>query len=291
MGFLMKRRHGHLKTLVRSPLLLQARLEERLMARRPHDELAVCAIFREEAPFLEEWLNFHSGVGATHFYLYNNFSTDSFRTVLTPWIAQGKVTLHDWPRPVGQLSAYRHCVRHYRRQARWVAFIDLDEFLFSPQSVDLRCVLREYADCPGVLVYGVFFGSSGHAVKPPGLLTDNFTRCAPSDVACSGKTIANPRMIYAIRSPHVFHYWSGETLDTRRRSLDEGRSSPVFDRLRYNHYWSRSLDDLHTKVWRGDASTPEKRDLDWHLEYEAQLNSLEDRTILPITEAIRAGTR
>ncbi|MDQ2687661.1 MAG: glycosyl transferase, partial [Armatimonadota bacterium] len=77
--------------------------------------------------------------------------------------------------------------------------ISIDEFLFSPQCADIRPLLREYANCPGILVYGVFFGAAGYAARPPGPLVQNFTRCASSEVACSGKTIANPRMIYAIR--------------------------------------------------------------------------------------------
>lgn len=217
------------------------------------------------------------------------FSTDNFRAVLAPWIARGLVTLHDWPRPVGQYSAYAHCVRRHRREARWIAFLDVDEFLFAPDATDIRPILREYEMHPGVIVYGLFFGSARHETRPAGPLLENFTRRAPADVQVGGKTIANPRMIRAIRSPHVFHYWSGGAVDTAHRSLAAGRATPVFDRLRYNHYWSRSLEDLRTKVARGDSSTAQPRDLAWHLQFEAGLNAEEDRTILPIMEKIRAA--
>ena len=96
-------------------------------------------------------------------------------------------------------------------------------------------------------------------------------------------------MIYAIRSPHLFKFSSGEAVDTNRRPHSEGRDAPVFDVLRYNHYWSRSIEDLRTKVGRGDASTPQSRDLAWHLEFEAQLNAEEDRSIVPIATAIRTN--
>ena len=280
---------NRLKTLLRLPLRWRAGYEQRTLARTQRDELAICAIFREEAPFLEEWLSFHRGIGATHFYLYNNFSTDEFRRVLAPWIERGIVTLHDWPRRVGQVSAYRHCVRHYRRAARWIAFLDLDEFLYSPERVDIRPILREYENHPGLIVHGLFFGAAGHEMRPPGSLLEAFTRRAPWETALSGKTIANPRMIQALRSPHAFKYWTGEAVDTLRRPLSEGQRPPVFDRLRFNHYWSRSRADLRTKVARGDASTAQARDLAWHLDYEAQLNAEEDRTILPIATRIRAS--
>ena len=67
--------------------LLRAR--ERAVARRLQHELAICAIFRDEAPFFAEWLAFHFKVGATHFYLYNNGSTDNFEGVLRPWCNKG----------------------------------------------------------------------------------------------------------------------------------------------------------------------------------------------------------
>jgi glycosyl transferase family 92 len=110
--------------------------------RQYRNEFAVCAIFREEAPFLSEWITFHVGVGASHFYLYNNFSNDNFQSVLAPWIARGMVTLTDWPVPVGQVMAYRHCLRHARGECRWLAFLDIDEFLFSPQATDIRDIFE-----------------------------------------------------------------------------------------------------------------------------------------------------
>jgi hypothetical protein len=259
---------------------------EPIFRARLRDELAVVAIFREEAPFLDEWLSFHHGVGATHFYLYNNFSTDAFREVLAPWIAGGLVTLIDWPVAVGQRSAYRDALRRTRRAARWVAFIDIDEFLFSPVSLDIRPVLRRYGDLPGVEVWQVFFGSAGHEKRPDLSVTEAYTRAAGAE-RTTVKTIANPRLV---RKPdvHQFKYWGGEALDTARRPVTEDHR-PVFDMLRINHYWSRSLEDLATKVRRGDASTPHARRSDWHFAFEQKLNGEVDETILPFARAIRAG--
>lgn len=274
-----------LRRLARRAMVARARWRD-WRARRARYRLAVCAIFREEAPFLEEWLRFHHGVGVEHFYLYDNFSTDDFGAVLAPWVARGVVTLTAWPHPVGQLAAYRDCVARRWREAGRIAFIDIDEFLFSPQSDDIRPILAEYGDVPGLLVYGPFFGANGHRARPDGGVVRAYTRRATIDFACSGKTIANPRHVRAITNVHGFEYWTRETLDTARRTHAEGRPTPVFDRLRFNHYWSRSIEDLHTKVARGDASTPEARQLQWHLDYEARLNEVEDEAILPVARRV-----
>ena len=40
--------------------------------------VAVCAIFKNEALYLREWLEFNHLVGIEHFFLYNNFSDDDY---------------------------------------------------------------------------------------------------------------------------------------------------------------------------------------------------------------------
>jgi len=40
--------------------------------------VSICAIFKNEAPYLREWIEFHRIVGIDHFYMYNNRSDDDF---------------------------------------------------------------------------------------------------------------------------------------------------------------------------------------------------------------------
>jgi hypothetical protein len=72
------RLRARLRRQLRAPIANAIRLRERRNSLGFEHNLAVCAIFRDEAPFLDEWIRFHIGVGATHFYLYNNFSSDDF---------------------------------------------------------------------------------------------------------------------------------------------------------------------------------------------------------------------
>ena len=277
-----------LKAALMLPLVWRARLRDRIARRRDIPPLAVVTIFREEAPFLDEWLQFHSAVGVAHFYLYNNFSTDNYREVLGPWIERGLVTLYDWPVKTGQLPAYRHCVRHHAMDAQWMAFIDVDEFLFSPSGRDLAEVLRPYRHLPGLFVDSPFFGSAGLEERPPSPITRAFTKRAPL-TRISAKSIANPRWIYAMRNVHIFKYFRGEALNTAGEPLDPRQAR--LDLLRLNHYWSRSLADLRDKIARGDASTPAARDPKWHFEFEQALNAEEDRSILPVLDRLGFAAR
>jgi hypothetical protein len=95
--------------------------------------LAICAIFRNEAPYLREWIEFHRLVGVQKFHLYQNRSEDDYESVLRPYIDEGLVDLTDWPRqPPCQIESYRDFISQHAGKPWWVAFLDCDEFLFSP---------------------------------------------------------------------------------------------------------------------------------------------------------------
>jgi hypothetical protein len=199
-------------------------------------------------------------------------------------------------------------------QTRWLAFIDLDEFLFSPPHPDLRTALGAYADSPALFVYWVLFGSSGHRMRPAGSVLESFTRCLPPAEAAAdafdhrhdtgraeyvtgwakdGKSIVNPRLVrtFGVHKPQML--WAGQTLDENRqppRPRVEG-CMLSFKMFRINHYWSKSLEDLEEKVRRGSVCNKRRppRQLDQWLERERALNVAEDTTILPIWQAIQAG--
>src|SRR5262245_39414677 len=63
---------------------------------RPTIGLAVCGIFRDEGPYLAEWVTFHRCQGVDRFYLYDNLSTDDWRSELGFEIDSGVVEVIEW---------------------------------------------------------------------------------------------------------------------------------------------------------------------------------------------------
>ncbi|HLH98745.1 MAG TPA: glycosyltransferase family 92 protein [Xanthobacteraceae bacterium] len=278
-----------LKSLLRAGGRWRADLRESYVLKHPPPhELAIAAIFKNEAANLDEWLRFHRGIGATQFYLYNNASTDDYLAALRPWIDKRLVTLTQWPAALAQRSAYMHCLRAHWRDARWIAFIDLDEFLFSPQAVDIRPILRSYADLPALYIYWTKFGSSGHMRRPAMPVVEAYLRREPLGLSDSGKSIVNPRYVRNVPNAHHFALWRGHTVDTLRRPTMSPRGPalpncpPVYDVLRINHYFFKSQEDLAAKVARGDAFYDASRDFERHLSGDRLANAEEDLTILAV---------
>lgn len=124
-------------------------------------KIAICGIFKNEAPFLKEWIEFHEMIGVEHFYLYNNNSEDDYKSVLQPFIGRGLVTLIEWPYEQAQMKAYSHFYETYRNESQWVSFLDIDEFFCPRHDDSLIDWLRNNDKYPVILVYWKMFGTSG----------------------------------------------------------------------------------------------------------------------------------
>ena len=224
--------------------------------------LAACTIYRDDADYLAEWLEFHRLAGVERFFLYDNGSRDHHLDVLAPYLDEGVVTRHEWRapflgrngRPKALFTAFEHCAGAHRGDARWIAFLDVDEFLFSPAGAPVPEVLRDFEEFPGVVVSRAEFGPSGHATKPAGLVIESYVeRIAPRpDDRTEYKSIVDPRRLARTLSAHSFRYTDGLPVDEERRAVNPlkrmTRKPVVWSRLRVHHYFSRSEEERRRKA-------------------------------------------
>jgi hypothetical protein len=213
---------------------------DRVDAGKPY--LSVCAIYRDEAPYLAEWIEFHRLVGVERFFLYDNMSSDEHLDVLAPYRESGTVVLHHWSVFPGQGLAYIDCIRWHRYDSQWIAFIDLDEFLFSPTGKKVSTLLRDYEQWPGVGVNWAGFGTSGHRTEPKGLVIENYLERLDTPRNQGIKSIVDPRRVLRPVNPHQFRYPYLGAVDENHFPIGESAvsKSVSFERLRINHYESKS---------------------------------------------------
>ena len=259
--------------------------------------MAICAIFKNEGPYLAEWVAFHRLMGVDEFYLYDNASTDDWQRVLLPDLKAGRVRVQPWsvsPRHA-QLTAYRHCLEQQRARARWIAFIDVDEFLFSPTGQSLPQVLSDFAGHPGVVAAWRVYGTSGRKAPPSGLVTESYLTRAADDhfLSTYGKPIVDPRRtISLVQSPHCFHHYDPRKPWRLAPPVDElgapfsGQCSSA-DFLRINHYYSKSEAEAIAKWRRGSVThdAPQVVPLEQFL--DPRLNEVRDDVILRFLPELR----
>lgn len=215
---------------------------------------SVCSIYRDMAHDLREWIEFHLLVGAERFYLYNNESADNHREVLRPYLEDGTVVLHDWPWVVPVITrSIQHCLDEHGHESRWIAFLDTDQFLFSPTMRPLPEILPEYEQWPGVGVNEMRFGPDGHLTRPPdSLVIDTFRLRdgwpATKKQATLIKSIVDPARVESARNPHGFSYREGLAVDEHKQPIEDWstqqRSCSI---LRMNHYLTKSVEEFEQK--------------------------------------------
>lgn len=176
--------------------------------------LSICAIFRNEARFLKEWIEYHRMIGVEHFYLFNHLSEDPFEEVLTPYIEEGVVELfhvtdelnshENWYSDI-QCGAYNHILKERREETKWLAVIDTDEFLVLKRGRDLKKFLKSYDEFAGIGVCWQLFGTSNVKRIPEGkTMIGTLLHRAPKRARCnrSVKSIVQPKRVDTFENPH-----------------------------------------------------------------------------------------
>lgn len=144
-------------------------MEPRLELSRWKYELAIACVFQDEARYLREWIEFHRLMGVQHFMLVNDRSSDDFTSVLRDYVESGEVSMFSSPCPTShqgeawpifQRDVLDTVVRHLRGIARWVALIDVDEFIVPRYAVNVIDVLREHEQYGAAYVRWKPFGTS-----------------------------------------------------------------------------------------------------------------------------------
>lgn len=202
-------------------------------------EIAIAMMFQNEGEYLKEWIEYHRMLGVSHFYLFNNCSTDDFHKVLRPYIKRGIVELdtlssqstNEQEQAATQRQAYTQALASAKGQVKWLALMDADEFFVPLEKESLRDVLKQYEEYGGVHAKWLLFGTAGIEKLPKNqLLIEAFTMTA-GETHILGKSIVRPERVQSYLDAHEVSYKHPYKL-----------ISP--SDLRINHYYTRDLDHL-----------------------------------------------
>lgn len=262
---------GILRYGVVKALKLKHRLKHDKTA--PDCRLAVCAIAKNEGPYFKEWLDWHISRGVEKFYIYDNESTDCTREVLQPYIDSGVVEYHYFPGYRRQLAAYDDCIERHRFDTRWLAFIDLDEFIVPLKDKSIPDFLERFSDSPVVEINWLIYGSGGAEKKSPAPVMERFRRHSLPGHRLNRqvKSIVDPRRVFTMTGCHEAARINGKAKDSHGQTITRNfrEREPQQDVIRINHYAVRSKEEFIEKQNRGRASgTQRSIPMDYFYNYD-----------------------
>lgn len=225
---------------------------------------SICGIFKNEALYMKEWIEYHKMIGIEHFYLYNNFSDDNYEEILSPYIKAGVVTLKDWPVKAGQISAYKDCYENYKLESHWICFLDFDEFICPYEEKQISNWLKNFEKYPSIVIYWKMFGTSGKIKREKKLVTEEFY-VSWKKLVDIGKVFINTKFefekIYHHHIQSKTNIFSKEffipSVNEYGKFICFGLNRGSFLKkttIQINHYWSKTYEEyIRKKIPRGDV--------------------------------------
>ena len=246
---------------------------------QPRFYLAVCAIAKNEGPYFKEWIEWHKSKGVEKFYIYDNESSDCTKEVLDPYIKSGIVEYTYFPGYKVQLTAYDDCLKKHRIDTRWIALIDLDEFIVPIKDKTIPDFLHRFEPFPAVEINWLVYGSGGAKKKTPGTMMERFKQHSQycNILNRHVKSIVNPRRVFTMIGCHEAARISGRAADSHGNPIKKNfrDREPQQDIIRINHYAVKSFEEFLDKQAKGRAAGRTRMlKLDYFHRFD--LNDIED---------------
>ncbi|XP_047079244.1 glycosyltransferase family 92 protein At1g27200-like [Lolium rigidum] len=103
------------------------------------NNICACTMVRNVSKFLREWVLYHDALGVGQFFLYDNGSEDNLAGKVADLRSTGvNISTVAWPWTKTQEAGLSHCAAVHQASCQWMAFVDVDEFIFSPDWKNLE---------------------------------------------------------------------------------------------------------------------------------------------------------
>ncbi len=240
--------------------------------------LSIGAIFKNESMGIKEWIDHHIFHGIDHIYLIDDFSSDNYYGIIKPYIDSGRITLFkNDDTNNDQTTAYNKFFKPILHETTWIAIFDLDEYFYSPISIDLKSVIKKYTSNK-IIINAVPFNSNGHN-KQPKYIVESFTKRCCGYNGIFRPTTKIPNLFVSNNTKCVFKTSYVHKIDIHD-SIVSGdtvyETSEQNPNLLINHYIIQSKEFFEkVKMTRGDI-TRIKNTRDWECFNAIDVGDIDD---------------
>ena len=259
------------------------------------NDITIAVVVKNEAMYIGEWLEYHYKIGIDKIYLYDNDSEDraELMKVLEPWIQKSFVEYNELPGDYAQLPAYQDAVHRHRFDCKYMAFIDVDEFIVPKKNLELLEIVDQAFEMKtdsqfltaALCANWRMFGSNGHLYRESGGVLERFPRRLKDDFYRNlvVKSITNPRRINYCESPHCPQYHINCIAINENGSPVAGHKNTenTVEKIQINHYFTKSKEEFIQKMSRGRSDCYLRYDEATFTAYDTQ-DEIEDLTALEI---------
>lgn len=258
---------------------------------------AICAIIKDEHLFLEEWIEWHLGLGFEAIHLFEDKGSKSHEEICAKYSnvylrryeddeevreilscqgsAQRQTVLYDW------------FAKMYKDTYSWAAFIDIDEFVFFGDGYNLDRLCIEFEPYTAVLLNWRMMGASGHVNRPREGVVKSYTKEAvmarPFDRNWYAKSFVNLSRYTGMANNH-------RAVDAVNTHHTVDVFSVFYDKAWLNHYFSKSWEDWCDRIFKRGDTQRGNRVLAQFFDTNEDMLHLRDELIASVSDRIPNGT-
>ena len=257
----IEKRLWKLRKATRYLFLDEARTDE-----AQENNLAVVLICKDEEDYIDEWIRYHVLAGVRHFYIYDNdySSGNTAAKALAHNRGGVAVIVHPWRLKasagqcavIPQGAAYAHAALCYGHRHRWMAFIDIDEFIVPRQHGTIIEALDRLKKHSNISLPWSQFGHCGHVAKPSEPCAFAYMLRHQPDVHYNHyfKCVVDPRKLSMISVHQCRTTDMGALTSNDKGQVEENLSRPLAagfassEFLQLNHYQTKSIEESYSKL-------------------------------------------
>lgn len=239
----------------------------------------ICSIAKNRTSYLVEWIDHHLNIGVQYFIIYDDKSDVPVKQTLAEYIDRRLVKVIDCSAWLSQVKAYNHCLYQMSEKAKWIAFIDIDEFIILNKHRQMDELLKEYDSFGGLCLNLEMHHVDGHVFNPQLPVKNAFREYLP-DISPANrliKTILQPHFSTAMSNPHYAIYERGYyAVNEKYLRVPSAFSDFSNEVAHVNHFLTKNFEEWIENIMQRKTDENGPRDLDEFRFYNSQMPELKD---------------
>lgn len=218
----------------------------------------ICAIIKDEHPYIREWAIHHIKLGFNRIVLYDDGSSRPYDDEIGDLIKFGNIEMRKWSGD--QWSRQSRVFNDFVWSGEWedddyCAFIDVDEFIFFDDAKNVGEFMKYYAEFAGVGLSWKTYNANGRISAPIGISTPKAYQTEFKHSEPRIKVIGRLKDIVAFPSVHHFIPARGRLVTTNNRTI-YGMHTNYCDYTNghIKHYMTKSWEDWVRRLKRGNIT-------------------------------------
>lgn len=218
----------------------------------------ICAIIKDEHPYVREWALHHKNLGFDKIVLYDDGSSHPYDAEIGDLISCGFIEMRDWSGD--QWSRQSRVYNKFVHSREWgdddyCAFIDVDEFIFFDEAEDIEEFMSYYAEFAGVGLSWKLYNANGHITAPKGISTPEAYTREFDYFEPRIKVIGRLKDIKCFPTVHHFVPLRGRLVTTNNRTIYGMHGNYCdFTNGHIKHYLTKSWEDWLRRLRRGNIT-------------------------------------